>query len=306
MTVTTTQYHRIVVAIDGSEASHSALVWGMTEALVHHAELHVLHAWQFAFETNSDVVETLGQEAIDTAACACGIDRHSICIHCDAVFGQPIPVILAAADDADLLVVGSHRHSQLGALFLGSVSQCLCIYSRCPVVVVHAGEPADKARIRATMALAQEQANANAVSSDDRNGTQGTLKELDASECRLLLGSQELGRLAVVQEGRPEIFPVNYVFDGDTVVFRTDGGTKFDWSVMSPVAFEVEDIDPKGQDGWVVEVRGFARDITDGGDPRSEHLRSLPLHPWVAGEKANWVAIVRPQISGRRLCRHVD
>jgi uncharacterized protein len=306
MTVTTTQFHRIVVAIDGSEASHSALVWGMKEAVVHHAELHVLHAWQFAFSTNPDDVKTLVHQAIDTAAYACGIDRHSVRIHCDAAFGQPIPMILAAADDADLLVVGSHRHSQLGALFLGSVSQCLCIYSRCPVVVVHAGEPADKARIRATTALAEERINSNAASCAGRDSTPGVFEELDASECRLLLGSQEFGRLAVVREGRPEIFPVNYVLDGDTVVFRTDGGTKFDWSVMSHVAFEVEDIDPKGQDGWVVEVRGVARDITDGGDPKSEHLRSLPLHPWVAGDKGNWVAIVRPEISGRRLCRRTE
>jgi hypothetical protein len=30
----------------------------------------------------------------------------------------------------------------------------------------------------------------------------------------------------VVVAGRPEIFPVNYVVDGDEVMFRTDAGTK--------------------------------------------------------------------------------
>ena len=45
-------------------------------------------------------------------------------------------------------------------------------------------------------------------------------------ECLELLKTEEVGRIAVVVEGRPEIFPVNYVLDGNGIMFRTDRGTK--------------------------------------------------------------------------------
>ena len=49
---------------------------------------------------------------------------------------------------------------------------------------------------------------------------------LPANACWALLRSQEVGRLAVSIADRPEIFPVNYVVDHGTVVFRTAEGTK--------------------------------------------------------------------------------
>ena len=45
--------------------------------------------------------------------------------------------------------------------------------------------------------------------------------ELDESACWALLRSAEVGRLAVVVNHRPEIFPINLVVDHATVVFRT-------------------------------------------------------------------------------------
>ncbi|MGQ0432535.1 MAG: pyridoxamine 5'-phosphate oxidase family protein, partial [Microthrixaceae bacterium] len=56
---------------------------------------------------------------------------------------------------------------------------------------------------------------------DDRTG----LEVLAQDECLRLLHKQGVGRVAVVAGGRPMIFPVNYVVDGRTIVFRTDEGT---------------------------------------------------------------------------------
>ena len=54
------------------------------------------------------------------------------------------------------------------------------------------------------------------------------LEELTDTECRNLLAERHLGRLALVDAQGPVIFPVNYVFDQGSVVFRTDPGTKLD------------------------------------------------------------------------------
>ena len=57
------------------------------------------------------------------------------------------------------------------------------------------------------------------------------MEELDDTECRRLLAERHLGRLAISDVGGPVIFPVNYVFDQDLVIFRTDPGSKLDASL---------------------------------------------------------------------------
>jgi nitroimidazol reductase NimA-like FMN-containing flavoprotein (pyridoxamine 5'-phosphate oxidase superfamily) len=54
---------------------------------------------------------------------------------------------------------------------------------------------------------------------------------ISTRECRRLLGTEEVGRLGVVLDGRPEIFPVNYTVDGDGVLFRTADGAKLPTSI---------------------------------------------------------------------------
>ena len=52
------------------------------------------------------------------------------------------------------------------------------------------------------------------------------ISELTRPECLRLLAARPIGRLAVITaEGLPMIVPVNYVLDGETVLFRTDVGT---------------------------------------------------------------------------------
>jgi nitroimidazol reductase NimA-like FMN-containing flavoprotein (pyridoxamine 5'-phosphate oxidase superfamily) len=126
-------------------------------------------------------------------------------------------------------------------------------------------------------------------------------EDLSVAECLQLLGAHNFGRLAVVVDGRPLVFPVNYALEGDAVVFRTAGGTKLSGAALGHVAFEIDHIDEATQTGWSVIVQGVGNDITSTFDEHSERLRALMVQPWVPGEHAHWVGILAQTVSGRRL-----
>ena len=47
------------------------------------------------------------------------------------------------------------------------------------------------------------------------------LEELSVGECMDYLAGSQVGRLALVVDGHPAIFPVNYVLDGEQILYRT-------------------------------------------------------------------------------------
>lgn len=131
---------------------------------------------------------------------------------------------------------------------------------------------------------------------DERTG----LERLTRDECLERLASQQVGRLAVVSAARPLIFPVNYAMDGESVVFRTAAGTKFDAAVREmSVAFEIDEFDAEHHDGWSVLVTGRAEEVVS--EAHRNRLANLPLRPWAAGPKDNWLAIAPTAITGRRV-----
>jgi nitroimidazol reductase NimA-like FMN-containing flavoprotein (pyridoxamine 5'-phosphate oxidase superfamily) len=64
--------------------------------------------------------------------------------------------------------------------------------------------------------------------------------EIGREECLRLLAGDEIGRLAVVAGKTPIVTPVNYALDGESVVFRTDPGTKLDQGPRARAGFEVD------------------------------------------------------------------
>lgn len=126
------------------------------------------------------------------------------------------------------------------------------------------------------------------------------LEELSEQECERLLTQRDLGRVAIVVDGRPQIFPVNYAFADGVVVFRTGEGLKLDRSPTTEVAFETDGIDETNGLAWSVMVQGTAQNITNTIDTRSERLRHLSVSPAAPGDRSYWVGIYVSHISGRR------
>ena len=123
---------------------------------------------------------------------------------------------------------------------------------------------------------------------------------LSEAESARLLKTQTIGRIALVVDGRPEIFPVNYVFDEGVVVFRTSSGLKLERGPYTPAAFEVDHVDASTGVAWSVVVHGTAQDISDSLDTVSERLRTLAVKPAAPGPRHNWMAVYADRITGRR------
>ena len=129
------------------------------------------------------------------------------------------------------------------------------------------------------------------------------LEVLTEQQCRELLATRDLGRIAFTIGEQPEVFPVNYASDGSMVVFRTASGTKVEHTVLRRVAFEVDDWNPTSGVGWSVVVKGVAEEITSGIDPFAEALRRRPVVPLAPGARERWIAVYPSEITGRRFGR---
>jgi nucleotide-binding universal stress UspA family protein len=151
-----TEGRRIVVGVDGSETSRHALRWAADEAKSHGSQLHVVHAWEVptlsvavgvgpgrrtaqpegqheeASRLVADVVrDVLGDEPAGDVRTSIGR-------------GTAAGVLLDAARDADLLVVGSRGLGGFRGLLLGSVSSKMAAHAPCPVVIVRPAAPQDE------------------------------------------------------------------------------------------------------------------------------------------------------------------
>lgn len=128
----------------------------------------------------------------------------------------------------------------------------------------------------------------------------GDLGVLSESDSIALLKTRGLGRIAIVVDGEPEIFPVNYAFEERAVVFRTASGLKLERGPYTAAAFEVDDLDPKSGVAWSVVVHGTVHDISEASDSLAERLRSLVVEPAAPGPRMSWMAIYADRITGRR------
>jgi nitroimidazol reductase NimA-like FMN-containing flavoprotein (pyridoxamine 5'-phosphate oxidase superfamily) len=131
------------------------------------------------------------------------------------------------------------------------------------------------------------------------NGSDDGVTALRDDECWRLLATAEVGRLAVAVAGEPDIFPINFVVDGPTVVFRTAEGTKLAaLTVASQVALEVDGYDAGSGEAWSVVVKGTAERLEHFADIYA--AEELPLFPWQSGPKQWFVRIGRTTVTGRR------
>lgn len=119
---------------------------------------------------------------------------------------------------------------------------------------------------------------------------------MTVEECWQTLREHEFGRLAYHLLGEVHITPINYAVDGQALLFRTTQGNKLLSVVMhGPVALEIDELG--SEEAWSVLARGHARVLEA---DEAEWTDTLPLRPWVAGEKEMVVQIDPEEVTGRR------
>jgi len=143
----------IVVGIDGSDHSRRALEWAVREAAVRQVPLTVLTVYRaiagywagtIAYPGDPEQAEQArkaAQAETDSVLEQAGPDARPPSVTVRSVIGLPAEELIAAGEDADLLVVGSRGAGGFARLLMGSVSTQVTHHARCPVVVT----PADHA-----------------------------------------------------------------------------------------------------------------------------------------------------------------
>jgi Pyridoxamine 5'-phosphate oxidase len=84
-------------------------------------------------------------------------------------------------------------------------------------------------------------------------------QSLNLSECRRLLDTERLGRIALSVAALPSVVPVFYRVVGDRIVFGVEDDALFAALSDNVVAFEVDQVDQETNVGWTVLVVGRSR-----------------------------------------------
>jgi len=144
---------KIVVGVDGSEASVAALRWALDTAAQTGAEVEAVHVYEIGLAWIDGYQPDIGRWIAEAQAAAermlAGIVTRESAAHPEVkvartvIEGQAARTLLAQASDADLLVVGTRGRGGLPGLLLGSVSNQCTHHSPCPVVVVPPKSGAD-------------------------------------------------------------------------------------------------------------------------------------------------------------------
>jgi nucleotide-binding universal stress UspA family protein len=140
---------KIVVGVDGSDASKEALRWALDEAKLRGATVVAVNAWQVpllpidvgpppvpaldAVELLPEVersAQRLVESVVEEVAGGADVDVEPV-----AAEGPAVTVLIEAARDAELLVVGSRGRGGFLGLLLGSVSLQVAQHAPCPVVI---------------------------------------------------------------------------------------------------------------------------------------------------------------------------
>jgi nucleotide-binding universal stress UspA family protein len=151
----------IVVGVDGSPESRSALQWAVEEARLRGASVRAIHvydvpgvAWgayaapEGAAATTEQISELERSQlssAAESQARAKALVEHAVAelgdtggvnVDVAALHGRPAPKLIEESKDADLLVVGSRGRGGFAELLLGSVSHQCAQHAVCPVVIL--------------------------------------------------------------------------------------------------------------------------------------------------------------------------
>jgi nucleotide-binding universal stress UspA family protein len=134
---------RVVVGVDDSDAAHDALGVAFGEARRRGAALRVVHAWRLPTAYDGIIVsqvdvtewtESAG-ETMEKALVPWREAYPDVAVEVDFRHEHPGPALLAATEEADVIVVGRKGHGAPLGIYLGSIARMLIREARCPVIV---------------------------------------------------------------------------------------------------------------------------------------------------------------------------
>ncbi|MFF8670042.1 universal stress protein [Streptomyces sp. NPDC015242] len=142
----------VTAGVDGSPESLAAAEWAAREALLRDLPLRLVYAWEWqppAYVPTAGLPVPVPPTEQQRVAARRLLDetrerlarRHpGLGIDADEIPGQPAAALLKAAEEAELLVLGSRGLSRLAGYLVGSVALSVLAWSARPVVLVRAGE----------------------------------------------------------------------------------------------------------------------------------------------------------------------
>lgn len=141
------KYGPVVVGVDGSEISREALKVAFHEAAARGATLRAVHSWLDAqiYTNYVGLVEaqsqldghiTQHQELLSAELADLIKEYPQVDVEEIVERERPIQSLKSAAEDAQLLITGSHGRGGFKGMLLGSTSRALLQYAPCPIMVV--------------------------------------------------------------------------------------------------------------------------------------------------------------------------
>ncbi|QTE01977.1 universal stress protein [Streptomyces cyanogenus] len=139
----------ITVGLDGSPESRAAAEWAAREAELRGLPVKLVQVWEpvpepmaqaplLGAETHQHWTERIPRESAEGLRL-----RHpGVEVTTEQLTGRPAEALVNAAEDADMLILGSRGLGGVGGFLVGSVGLAVVAHARRPVVLVRAGEQA--------------------------------------------------------------------------------------------------------------------------------------------------------------------
>ena len=132
------------------------------------------------------------------------------------------------------------------------------------------------------------------------------IEELDEAESLRLIAPGGVGRIAYASRFGPAVLPVNYKWHDGAIVFRTTRHSAMDEDLQTGitggdyiVAFEIDEIDVPGRQGWSVLIHGPAHHVE--ADTERQAAVAAGVEPWPAGERELFIRVLPHRVTGRRI-----
>ncbi|MFD0415562.1 universal stress protein [Streptomyces sp. NPDC127108] len=161
----------LIVGVDGSPSSATALDWAVAEAVRGSLALRIVHAsgWEWyeghepSFGINRDAVRAQADRVLATATARVADRAHAVDVTSEVLDEDPAAALVRESRRAAGVVVGSRGRGRLAGLLLGSVSLSVAARASCPVTVVRGGEQSLRGGFRRVVVGVDEAAGAAAA-----------------------------------------------------------------------------------------------------------------------------------------------